>query len=94
MQNSNSITSTIIEKATLTLFPGVELVVTPEGTADYLEMRTAQLSSLNHLLTSGDFEGWDDTIKADAKWLAATLAAEVSKLVSVVTFGDNFKNNS
>ena len=75
------------ETGTATLFPGVQLVVAKESALDYLQMRAAQLSALNHLLTSGDFEAWDQTIRSDAQWLAATLAAEVSQLVSAVHLG-------
>jgi len=71
--------------------PGVDVVVAKESLGDYLESRAAQLAALNHLLTSGDFEGWDGTIKSDAKWLAASLASEVAKLASVVTIGENLE---
>lgn len=56
---------------------------------EHLQKRASQLSALNYLLTSGDFEGWDETIKADAKWLAASLATEVSQLAANVTIGEN-----
>jgi hypothetical protein len=66
--------------------PGVVISVTSESMADYLQMRAAQLAALNHLLMSADFENWSATIKADAKWLAASLASEVSSVASSVTF--------
>lgn len=89
MQIDNNNTCATDSASTISVFPGVQVSLNRESHADYLEMRAAQLSALNHLLTSGDFEAWDLTIKADAKWLAATLASEVSQLVSVVTFGEN-----
>lgn len=89
MQNDNNNTCAITRASTISVFPGVAMNIALESHADYLEMRAAQLSALNHLLTSGDFEAWNSTIKADAKWLAASLAAEVSQLVTVVTFGEN-----
>lgn len=84
--------SNIIGEATnlsrLLIAPGVEVLVLPDSALDYLQMRAAQLSALNHLLTSADFESWEETIKADAKWLAATLASEVSQLATSVTIGE------
>lgn len=87
MQNDNTIADQPKEAGTASVFPGVHLVVDKEHAVDYLQMRAAQLSALNHLLTSGDFDGWSQTIQGDAKWLAASLASEVSQLLSVVTFG-------
>lgn len=72
-----------------TLMPGVVINIARESMADYLQMRAAQLAALNHLITSGDFENWSATIKADAKWLAASLASEVSSAASNVTFREN-----
>ncbi len=93
MQIDNAKTPKNEQTGSASVFPGVQIVVTKDAGIDYLEMRAAHLSALNHLLTSGDFEAWDHTIKSDAKWLAATLAAEVSQLVSVVTFGENFNKD-
>lgn len=87
MQTDNTEALEDEQTGTASVFPGVQVVVAKDSAIEYLQMRTAQLSALNHLLTSGDFDGWDHTIKSDAKWLAATLAAEVSQLMSVVTFG-------
>ncbi|SDH05483.1 MULTISPECIES: hypothetical protein [unclassified Duganella] len=91
MQNDNTIPSQTAATFTLTAMPGVEIVIAKESLTDYLEARAAQLAALNHLLMSGDFEGWDENIKSDAKWLAASLATEVSKLASVVTFRENLE---
>ena len=88
MHNSNIIGQATPSSSKLLIAPGVEVFVSKDSTLDYLQMRAAQLSALNHLLTSADFESWDDTIKADAKWLAATLASEVSQLATVVTIGE------
>lgn len=88
MQNSNE-KSSLEEPHTISLMPGISITLGKESVGSYLEMRAAQLSALNHLFMSADFEAWNDTIKSDAKWLAASLAAEVSQLVSVVTFREN-----
>jgi hypothetical protein len=79
---------------TISAFPGVYTSIAESAGNDYLEMRAAQLSALNHLLTSGDFDGWDSTIQADAKWLAASLADEVKLLVQAVIFRDNLERES
>lgn len=91
MQNDNTLPSQTVPSITVSVAPGVEIVISREGVADYLEMRASQLSALNHLLMSGDFEGWEDNIKSDAKWLAASLASEVAKLASVVRIGENLE---
>lgn len=62
-------------------FVGVQISVTEGAGLDYLELRAAQLAAINHLMTAGEFEGWSETIKSDAKSLAATLAAEVVHLI-------------
>lgn len=92
MQNDNNSTYSRSAPKTISLHPGVTLAVSKEHHADYVEMRAAQLAALNHLLTSGDFESWNTSIKSDAKWLAASLADEVRQLVCVVTFGENLEN--
>ena len=89
MQNSN-ITSNI-DEITVLPFPGVKVTVSRDALGDYLQNRSAQLSALNHLLMSPDFDSWDETIRSDAKWLAANLASEVSQLVSIVTFRENLE---
>ncbi|MGO4379720.1 hypothetical protein AB4Z19_15700 [Pseudoduganella sp. RAF19] len=91
MQNDNTIPSQPIASFTISVMPGVDIVVAKESIGDYLETRAAQLAALNHLLMSGDFEGWDENIKSDAKWLAASLASEVAKLASVVTIRENLE---
>lgn len=75
----------------VSVFPGIEVIVSKEAARDYLQMRAAQLSALNHLLMSPDFDSWETGIRSDAQWLAATLAAEVSQLASVVTFSENLE---
>jgi hypothetical protein len=87
MQIDNTETTQGENTGIVTVMPGVGIQVSKGSALEYLQMRAAQLSALNHLLTSGDFDGWNQTIQSDAKWLAATLAAEVSQLASVVTFG-------
>ena len=84
MQNDNTIPSTSEATVTYSLMPGVDVVVAKESIVDLLQARAAQLAALNHLLTSPEFEGWNDEIKSDAKWLGASLAAEVSKLACVL----------
>lgn len=86
MQIDNTKTTQGEDTGIVTVMPGVQLHVAKGSALEYLQMRAAQLSALNHLLTSGDFDGWNQTIQADAKWLAASIAAEVSQLASVVTF--------
>jgi hypothetical protein len=87
MQIDNTKTTRGEDNEIVTVMPGVHINVSKGSTLEYLQMRAAQLSALNHLLTSGDFDGWSQAIQSDAKWLAASLAAEVSQLASVVTFG-------
>jgi hypothetical protein len=93
MHNCNTTTCTCNNSLLIETLPGVRILVDQDSKADYLEMRAAQLSALNHLMTSADFCSWDATIQADAKWLAASLAAEVSNLVRVVTIGENLREN-
>ncbi|MYM37241.1 hypothetical protein GTP38_23220 [Duganella sp. FT94W] len=89
MQNDNNHPGSKSREISLSVRPGVVVIVSAEVCSDYLEMKAAQLSALNHLLTGGDFDAWNETIKADAHWLAASLAEEVSQLVQSVTFGEN-----
>lgn len=91
MQNGNKNLSQPPNLITYSVFPGVEVTVAKESLPDYLETRAAQLAALNHLLMSGDFEGWDETIKSDAKWLAASLSTEVAKLATLVTIRENLE---
>lgn len=89
MQIDNNAIGSAKREITISVFPGVQITVSTATARDYLEGKAAQLSAINHLLTSGDFEAWNETIKSDAKWLAASLADEVSQLVRIVTFGEN-----
>lgn len=89
MQNDNNHPGSTTGEISLSVRPGVVVTVSAEASKDFLEMKAAQLSALNHLLTSGDFEAWNENIKSDAKWLAANLAEEVSLLIQAVTFGEN-----
>lgn len=93
MHNCNTTSCTCNNSLLIETLPGVRILVDHESKADYLEMRAAQLSALNHLMTSADFGSWNGTIQADTKWLAASLAAEVSSLVRAVTFGENPREN-
>lgn len=65
-------------------FHGVKVSFSDGGATNYLEMRTAHLAALCRMLCGDDFENWSNTIKADAKWLAATLAEEIDHLVPIV----------
>lgn len=91
MQSDNNHFSQNREQVLISPYPGVTVALSTDAGPDYLAMRAAQLSALNHVLTSGDFAAWSDTIQADAKWLAATLAEEVSLLVKSVTIRDNLE---
>lgn len=62
-------------------FRGINVVVSQGGAADYLEMRSSQLSALLSIISSQDFEGWEDEIRATSKLLARDMAMEITQII-------------
>jgi hypothetical protein len=62
-----------------TQVPQVSLIA--GGMPDHLSMRAAQLAALTTAMSAGAFSNMSDDIQGNLRWLASSLAEEVSTLV-------------